>query len=95
MPLFSRSWQPPHAEALSKNIFPLKVFIPRQLKTAIETQADKVGKWLSDFVRGLLIERLLGSRDLVRAFASVCSGGFAKRGGMGIGHRLTDREKFR
>ena len=39
----------------------------------METQADKVGKWLSDFVRGLLIKRLLGAeiwREPLPAFAA-------------------------
>ncbi len=60
-PFFSRSARPPYAEPLGKNMYPLKVFVPGQLKAAMQAQADKAGKRLSDFVRGLLIERLLGA----------------------------------
>ena len=60
-PLYSRSSRPPYAEPLGKNMYPLKVFVPGQLKAAMQAQADKAGKRLSDFIRGLLIERLLGA----------------------------------
>lgn len=42
-------------------MYPLKVFVPGQLKAAMQAQADKAGKRLSDFIRGVLIERLLGA----------------------------------
>ena len=61
MPLFSRSGKRPYAEPLGKNMYALKVFVPASLKAAMRAQADKAGKRLSDFIRGVLIERLLGA----------------------------------
>ena len=58
---FSRSGTRPYTEPLGKNMCALKVFVPGPLKAAMQAQADKAGRRLSDFVRGVLIERLLGA----------------------------------
>lgn len=46
--------------ALGKNLFPIKVYVPSQIKCDLQHAADDVKEPLSVFVRKLLLSRLLG-----------------------------------
>lgn len=49
---------------LGKNVFPLKVWMPERIKTDLQVLADHVGIKLSQYVREIVISRLLGHGTL-------------------------------
>jgi hypothetical protein len=45
---------------LGKNVAPIKVWIPKRMKTNLQSLAEHAGLTLSNYVREILISRLLG-----------------------------------
>lgn len=59
-PLFSRARTEECIPGLGKNIFPLKLFLPRRIKDDLQALADRAAVPLSQFVREVLISHFFG-----------------------------------